>query len=84
MSTITSNALENCFFHISCYSRAYLRVITEKTKSQVPRPGTSVGKQNTKAKLSFTLKIEVSVGLLNFTLRYFPHLYVLSVTVPTW
>ena len=30
------NTLENCFFQISSYSRAYLRVIYEKTMGQVP------------------------------------------------
>ena len=29
------NSLENCFFQFSSYSRAYLRVIYEKTKIQV-------------------------------------------------
>ena len=29
------NTLENCFFQISSYSRAYLRVIYEKTMGQV-------------------------------------------------
>jgi len=28
--------LENCFFQILSYSRAYLRIIYEKTKGQVP------------------------------------------------
>ena len=32
----SDNTLENCFSQISSYSRAYLRVIYEKTKSQVP------------------------------------------------
>lgn len=30
------NTLENCFFEISFYSRAYVRIIYEKTKGQVP------------------------------------------------
>ena len=29
------NTLEKCFFQISSYSRAYLRIIHEKTKGQV-------------------------------------------------
>ena len=43
------NTLENCFSQISSCSRAYLRVIYEKTKSQVP-PGPLLGKQNIQAK----------------------------------
>ena len=30
------NTLENCFIQILSYSPAYLRIIYEKTKSQVP------------------------------------------------
>ena len=40
---------ENCFFQISSYSRAYLRIIYEKTTSQVPL-GPLVGKKNILAK----------------------------------
>ena len=42
------NTLENCFFQISSYSRAYLRVISEKTMGQV-RLGPLLGKQNLQA-----------------------------------
>ena len=37
------NTLENCFSQISSYSRAYLRVIYEKTNGQV-LPGPLLGK----------------------------------------
>ena len=40
-----NNTLENYFFQISSYSRAYLRSIYEKTKGQVPL-GPPLGKQN--------------------------------------
>ena len=43
------NTLENCFFQISCYSRAYVRIIYEKTKGQVSL-GPLLGKQNIQAK----------------------------------
>ena len=43
------NTLENCFFQISCYSRAYVRIIYEKTKGQVPL-GPLLGIQNVQAK----------------------------------
>ena len=42
------NTLENCFFQISFYSRAYLRIIYEKTKGPVPL-GPLLGKQNIQA-----------------------------------
>ena len=44
-----SNTLENCFFQISCYSRAYVRIIYEKTKGQVSL-GPLLEKQNIQAK----------------------------------
>ena len=43
------NTLGNRFFHISFYSRAYLRIIYEKTMGQVPL-GPLLGKQNIQAK----------------------------------
>ena len=43
------NTLENCFFQIPSYSRAYVRIIQEKTKSQVPL-GPLLGKQNIQPK----------------------------------
>ena len=43
------NTLGNRFFQISSYSRAYLRIIYEKTMGQVP-PGPLLGKQNIQAK----------------------------------
>ena len=43
-----ANTLENCFFQISSYSPAYLRIIYEKTKGQVPL-GPLLGKQNVQA-----------------------------------
>ena len=43
-----ANTLENCFFQISSYSPAYLRIIYEKTKGQVPL-GPLLGKQNIQA-----------------------------------
>ena len=42
------NTLENCFFQISSYSRAYLVIIYKKTKGQVPL-GPLLGKQNVQA-----------------------------------
>ena len=30
------NTLENCFNHISSHTRAYVRIIYEKTKGQIP------------------------------------------------
>ena len=42
------NTLENCFFQISFYSRAYLCIIYEKTNGQVPL-GPLLGKQNIQA-----------------------------------
>ena len=41
------NTLENCFFQISSHSRANVRIIYEKTKSQVPL-GPLLGKQKAK------------------------------------
>ena len=43
------NTLENCSTQISSYSLAYLRIIYEKTKGQVPL-GPLQGKQNIQAK----------------------------------
>ena len=43
------NTLENCFFQIASYSRAYIDIIYEKKKSQVPL-GPLLEKQNIKAK----------------------------------
>ena len=43
------NTLENCFFQILSYSCAYLLIIYEKTKDQVPL-GPLLGKQNIQAK----------------------------------
>ena len=40
-----ANTLGNRFFQISSYSRAYLRIISEKTMDQVPL-GPILGKQN--------------------------------------
>ena len=46
----TCNTLENwCFFQISFYSQAYVHIIYEKTKAQVPL-GPLLGKQNIQAK----------------------------------
>ena len=42
------NTLGNCFFQISFHSRAYVRIIYEQTKGQVP-PGPLLRKQNTQA-----------------------------------
>ena len=44
-----NNTPGNCFFQISFKFRAYLRIIFEKTKSQVPL-GPLLGKQNIPAK----------------------------------
>ena len=53
----SDNTLENCFFQISSYSRAYVRIIYEKTKSQVPlRP--LLGKQNIQAKKVYSSHFE--------------------------
>jgi len=41
--------LENCFFQISFYTRAYVPLIYGKTKSQVPL-GPLLGKQTIQAK----------------------------------
>ena len=43
------NTLGNRFFQISSYSRAYLRIIYEKTMGQVPL-GPLLAKQNIQAK----------------------------------
>ena len=43
------NTLGNCFFQITPYSRAYLRIIYEETKGQVPL-GPLMRKQNLQAK----------------------------------
>ena len=43
------NTLENFFFQISSYSRAYVRINYEETKGQVPL-GPLLGKQNIQAK----------------------------------
>ena len=43
------NTLENCFFQISFCSRAYVRIIYEKRKGQVPLEPL-LGKQNIQAK----------------------------------
>ena len=43
------NTQGNCFFQISSYSHAYLRIIYERTKGQVPL-GPLLGKQNIQAK----------------------------------
>ena len=43
------NVLENCFLKIFSYSRAYLGIIYEKTKGQVPL-GPLLEKQNKQAK----------------------------------
>ena len=43
------NTLGNCFFQIRPYSRAYLRIIYEETKGQVPL-GPLMRKQNLQAK----------------------------------
>ena len=43
------NTLGNCFFQISFYSLAYVRIIYEKTNGQVPL-GPLLGKQNKQAK----------------------------------
>ena len=43
------NTLENCFFQITPYPRAYLRIIYEETKGQVPL-GPLMRKQNLQAK----------------------------------
>ena len=42
------NTLENCFFQITPYPRAYLRIIYEETKGQVPL-GPLMRKQNLQA-----------------------------------
>ena len=47
--------LENRFFQILCYSRAYLRVMYEKTKGKAPL-GPLLGKQNIQAKQVYTFK----------------------------
>ena len=44
-----ANTRGNCFFQISFYSRACLRIISEKTMGQVPL-GPILGKQNIQAK----------------------------------
>ena len=43
------NILKNCFFQISSYSSAYVRIIYEKTKGQVPL-GPLLGKQRSQEK----------------------------------
>ena len=43
------NTLENCFFQVSSYFRAYIGIIYEKGNSRVPL-GPLLGKQNIKAK----------------------------------
>ena len=42
------NSLRNCFLHVSSYSRAYVRIIHEKTKGEVPL-GPLLRKQNKQA-----------------------------------
>ena len=49
------DTLENCFFQILSYSRAYLCVMYEKTKGKVPL-GPLFGKQNIQAKEAYTFK----------------------------
>ena len=56
-----ANTLGNRFFQISSYSRAYLRIISEKTMDQVPL-GPILGKQNIQV-LSFQ---NVHLGFLIF------------------
>ena len=43
------NTLGNCFFQISSYSRAYVCIIYDKTKGQIPL-GKQLGKQKIQAK----------------------------------
>ena len=49
------DTLENCFFQIFSYPRAYLRVMYEKTKGKVPL-GPLWGKQNIKAREVYTFQ----------------------------
>ena len=52
------DTLEKCFFQISYYSRAYVSIIYEKQKGQIP-PGTSIGGNKTyKLKRSIRLRQE--------------------------
>ena len=57
------NNLENCFFPISSYSRAHVRIIYEKTKGQVPL-GPLEGKQNIQAKEVYSFSHSVLSPLL--------------------
>ena len=54
------NTLENCFFQISFYSRAYVRIIYEKTKCHVPL-GPLLGKQYIQAKEVYSHGFPVEV-----------------------
>ena len=65
------NIPENCFFEMSSYSRAYVRIIYEKTKGQVPL-GPLLGEQNIQAKEVYwtiprsTRKYKMSQLIINF------------------
>ena len=54
------NTLENCFLQITFNSRAYLRIIYEEIKGQVP-VGPLLGKQNIQVKEVYWLNILLMV-----------------------
>ena len=53
--------IENCFIQILSYSRAYLRVIYEKTKSQLP-----LGPLSEKQIITYKLKSSIHTGIILF------------------
>ena len=53
------HALENRFFQISFYSRAYVRIVYKKTKGQIPL-GPFLGKQNIQAKEVYSSYVIIS------------------------
>ena len=53
------NTPENCFFQISSYSRAFVRIIYEKTKGQVPLEPL-LGKQNMRVKQVYFVRPDIN------------------------
>ena len=53
------NTPENCFFQISSYSHAFVRIIYEKTKDQVPLDSL-LGKQNMRVKEVYFVRPDIN------------------------
>ena len=53
------NTPKNCFFQISSYSRAFVRIIYEKTKGQVPLEPL-LGKQNMRVKEVYFVRPDIN------------------------